>query len=146
MGKTKAPQPSGKDKKKAEKIAEDKTFGMKSKKSKKVQALVAQTKLAVTGMNKNAEHEFKAQQKKEKKKQLEEQMLLGYLKNTVLQDKKTAKKEKEEAIAAVEAINEENKYNEKTASINIYVDPREPDATRSTKVCDDFIEACEKYG
>ena len=132
---------TGRDTRKADKMVEDKTFGMKSKKSKKVQNIISQTKAAVLGTSERAMQEAKLNQKKEKKKKQEEQMLLGYLKKTVMADKKEKKKDEQ-------LTQEEEKENEKTASINLYVDPREPDPNRSPKPCDDFIEACEKnvYG
>jgi hypothetical protein len=118
---------------------------MKSKKSKKVQNIIAQTTAAVMGKSERALQDERNEQKKQKKKALEEQMLLGYLQKTVMADnKKKTKAEKAEALALLE----ENKIDEKTASIDIYTDPREPDVTRSIKTCDDFVEACEKnvYG
>ena len=128
MGKNKG-GPTAKDKKNMDKIVEDKTFGMKSKKSKKVQTLIKQTQQAVMGKSAKQLQQEKNNLKKEKKKKQDEQMLLGYLQNTVMKDKKKKNKE-----AKNENAEEEDKFDEKTASINIYVDPRDPDPLRSAKV------------
>lgn len=113
-----------------DKIIEDKTFGMKSKKSKKVQGLIKQTEAAVLGKEFKKQQEQKEQKKKEKKKQQEEAFLLGFLQKNLGKDKK---KEGGEGAAGGD---EEAKYDadSKTASINIYVDPREADPKRSAKV------------
>ncbi len=133
------------EKKKQDKIFQDKTFGLKNKKGKRQQNFVkmVQTQVFKEDPKKRAEKQFKAKEEKRKKK--EGDALLGFLQKQLGMSKKEAakKKKKEE-----EKTEEEIKEDEKTAKINIYVEPREPDPTRSSKICDAFLEACEKnvYG
>lgn len=138
MGKNK-PSKKTEDKKK-EKLVEDKTFGLKNKKkSKRVQEYCKTVEQQVFNKNVRKEQEEKFQQKKEKKKKAEEQALLGFLQKSLGAGKK--KKEEERKLLEEDKTESQLLEDEKTAAINIYVDPREPDPTRSPKVCDHFLEA-----
>lgn len=145
MGKNN-PNKKTEEKKKA-KIVEDKTFGLKNKKkSKKVQEYVKSVEQQVYNKSLRKEEEKKFQKKEEKKKKAEEMALLGFLQKSLGGDKK--KQKAEEAKEYEEQKIAEATIDDKTAAINIYADPRDPDPTRSPKVCDHFLEACEKnvYG
>ena len=71
---------------------------------------------------------------------MQDAALLGFLQKAV----GSGKKEEEKAEAAAVEQTED----EKTAAINLYIDPREADPLRSQKVWDHFMEAWEKnvYG
>lgn len=132
------------EEKKKDKVFEDKTFGLKNKrKSKKVQEYIKNVEQQVYNKSIRKETEMKFKAKEEKKKKQEEQALLGFLQKTLGSSKKKDEEQKQELTAE-----EQKELDDKTAAINIYIDPREPDPLRSQKVCDDFIQACENnvYG
>ena len=143
MGKNKASKKQ--EEKKKDKIFEDKTFGLKNKKSKKVQNFIKTVEQQVYNKNPRKDAENRNKKKEEKKKQQEEMALLGFLQKSL----ENNKKKKEEEKKAMQEMEEEKVVeDDKFGSINIYADPREPDPTRSNKVCDHFLDACEKnvYG
>lgn len=144
MGKTTTKGPNKKTVEKAKaKVVEDKTFGLKNKKSKKVQEYVKTVEQQVFNKSLKKQEEAKFKKKEEKKKQAEEQALLGFLQKSLeAGKKKKEEKERLERGVAPTLTEEEQKIeDDKTASINIYVDPRDPDPARSPKVCDNFLEA-----
>lgn len=96
--------------------------------SKKVQNYIKQVKQNVYNRSERKEEEKKFNAKKEKKKKAEEAALLGFLQKSMAKQKKDAKKKKE-----AENDEEEEKI-DNTGSINIYIDPREPDPKRSPKM------------
>ena len=148
MGKNKGKEKEGKkaDKKNKDKIVEDKTFGLKNKKnSKKVQNYIKNVENQVYNKSEKKQFQQKKEKKEKEKKQQEEMKLLGFLQKSMGKPKK---EKEEEAKKLEEEKKKQEEEDSKTAKINIYVDPREPDPTRSPKVCDHFINAWEKnvYG
>jgi len=144
MGKNKISKKN--EEKKKDKTFDDKTFGLKNKKSKKVQNFIKTVEAQVYNKSEKRDIEEKNKKKEAKKKQQEEELLLGFLTKNLDANKK--KKQEEQKKFEEEKSSLEQAEDDKTGSINIFVDPREPDENRSAKVCEDFIDACEKnvYG
>lgn len=168
-GKDKGPSKKTEMKKK-EKVAEDKTFGLKNKnKSAKVQKFVQTVKSQVMGQNvkggeeKRIADEFK--KKEEKKKELEQKALLASLFKGVSNIQQTALREGEDPKSVLCAyfkagVCEKGKkckfshdlaLDGKAAKIDLYSDPRDKngkDPTRTDITCQHFLEAVEKnlYG
>lgn len=141
MGKNKVNKKT--EDKKKDKVFEDKTFGMKNKKGKKQQKMINMIAQQVYKEDPKKKALKQHQAKQEKKKKKETDALLGFLQKQLGTSKKEEKKKSKEDMTEEEKI-----ADDKVAKINIYVDPREPDPTRSPKICDAFLDACEKnvYG
>jgi hypothetical protein len=131
MGKTEKVSKKTEEKKKT-KVFNDITFGMKNKKGKKQQAIVKAVQSKVLGTDHKKLEAMKYAAKDEKKSKKEGLDLLGYLQNSLgAGDKKKEEDMQKLEEQKVEMLKAET---EKTAGINIYLDPRDPDPTRSPKV------------
>jgi hypothetical protein len=131
MGKTDKPSKKTEEKKKT-KVFQDVTFGMKNKKGKKQQAIVKAVQSKILGTDHKKIEAMKYAAKDEKKSKKEALDLLGYLQTSL----GAGEKKKEEDLQKLEEQKVEmlKAETEKTAGINIYLDPRDPDPTRSPKV------------
>jgi hypothetical protein len=130
MGKDKVNKKT--EEKKKTKVFNDITFGMKNKKGKKQQAKVKTAQSQILGIDLKKQEAMKYAAKDEKKSKKEALDLLGYLQTSL----GAGEKKKEEDLAKLEEqkIEMAKAETEKTAGINIYLDPRDPDPTRSPKV------------
>jgi hypothetical protein len=131
MGKSDKPSKKTEEKKKTKEF-QDVTFGMKNKKGKKQQALVKAVQSKITGIDHKKIEAMKYAAKDEKKGKKEALDLLGYLKTSL----GAGEKQKAEDMQKLEEqkVEMQKAETEKTAGINIYLDPRDPDPTRSPKV------------
>lgn len=133
------------EKKKKDQTVSDKTFGLKNKnKSQKVQRYIETIKNSVYNKDlKKEDFEKQSKKKEEKKKSKEKNALLGSLLRSM------AKMEEQKKQAMQDNENEDaDQTDDKTNSLNMYLDPRGDNEERSKKMCDHFLQACEKnlYG